>query len=52
MHLLCAAKKHPLQKSHYFQNNLIFLVNFSEVLVRHFATSIENFSIFALVLQK
>jgi len=22
----------PLQKSHYFQNNVIFLVNFSEVI--------------------
>jgi len=27
-----AAKKHPLQKSHYFQINLIFLVKFSEVI--------------------
>jgi len=28
----CAAEKHPLQKSHYFRNNLIFLVNLSEVI--------------------
>jgi len=27
-----AAKNSPLQKSHYFQNNLIFFVNFSEII--------------------
>ena len=36
----------PIQKSHYFQNNLIFLMNFSE------AISAANFSISALVLHK
>jgi len=38
-------KTPPLQKSHYFQNNIIFLVNFSEVIRETFAISAANFSI-------
>jgi len=40
-----AAKNTTLQKSHYFQNNLIFLVNFSEIIQETFAINAANFGI-------